>query len=290
VTRLAVLLVVTLARVLFRSRLQLVVENLALRQQLAIFKHKQPRPRLAPADRLFWACLRGCWRNWAQALILVQPDTVVQWHRWGFRCFWRWRSRSKGLGRPRIARELQALIRRMARENSWGAPRIHSELLKLGFQVDERTVSRYLPKRPASPDKLKNWLAFLRNHRDGLVGMDFFAVPTATFKLLWIFVVLHHERRRIMHFAVTDHPQALWVVQQLREAFPFDTAPRYAILDRDGKYGQKCSAPCRAWGSSRCVRVHAVPGRTPTSSGSGAPCAVSCWTKSSCSIPSSYTG
>ena len=235
VIRLVLPLMFALARVLLRSRLELMVENLALRQQLAIFKHKQPRPRLAPADRLFWVFLRAAWRNWANALILVEPATVVHWHRRGFQCFWRWRSRPTRFGRPRIARELQALIRLMAQENSWGAPRIHSELLKLGFEVDERTVSRYLPERPASPDKLKGWLAFLRNHRDGLVGMDFFAVPTVTFRLLWIFVVLHHERRRVMRFAVTDHPHAFWVTQQIREAFPFHTAPRYAILDRDGK-------------------------------------------------------
>jgi putative transposase len=239
VIRLAVLFVVTLARVLFRSRLELLAEILALRQQLAIFKHNRPRPGLAPADRLFWVCWRRAWRNWANALILLQPDTVVHWHRQSFRLFWRWRSSPKRVGRPRIARELQALIRQMAQANRWGAPRIHSELLKLGIPIDEPTVSRYLPEHPASPDRLKNWLTFLRNHRDALVGMDFFAVPTATFRLLWIFVVLHHERRRGLHFAVTDHPHAGWVTQQIREAFPFNTAARYAILDRDGKYGQE---------------------------------------------------
>ena len=235
--RLVLTLMVALGWLLFRSRLELMMENLARRQQLAIFKCKRTRPRLAPADRLFWVFLRGAWRNWANALIIVEPATVVHWHRQGFRLFWRWISRPRRAGRPRISREIQALIRRMARDNGWGAPRIHAELLKLGLQLDERTVSRYLPKRPASPDKLRNWLAFLRNHRDALVGMDFFAVPTVTFRVLWVWVVLHHERRRVMHFAVTEHPEAPWIVQQLREAFPFDTAPRYAILDRDAKYG-----------------------------------------------------
>jgi len=130
----------------------------------------------------------------------------------------------------------------MARENGWGAPRIHGELLKLGLRIDERTVSRYLPRGRTSPDKLQRWLVFLRNHRDSLVGMDFFTVPTVTFRLLWVFVVLHHERRRILHFAVTEYPEAPWIIQQLREAFPFDTAPRYAILDRDGKYGHAVPA------------------------------------------------
>ena len=241
-------LAVALARALFGSRLELLAENLALRQQLAIFKQKRPRPRIAPGDRFFWVLLRRVWRNWANALIVVKPETVVGWQRQGFKLFWRWISRAKNVGRPRIPREVQALIRRMARENGWGAPRIHGELLKLGLVIDERTVSRYLPRGSTSPDQLQGWLAFLHNHRDALVGMDFFTVPTVTFGLLWVLVVLHHERRRVMHFAVTDRPAAPWIVQQIREAFPFDTAPRYAILDRDGKYGLEVPEALRSMG------------------------------------------
>jgi len=237
--RIALTLTVGCARVLFRSRLELMVENLALRQQLAVFKQKHPRPRLGPTDRLFWVFLRRAWRNWANALIVVKPDTVVSWQRQGFQLFWRLISRAKRVGRPRIPREVRELIGRMARDNGWGAPRIHGELLKLGIVVDERTVSRYLPNRPTAPDALKGWMAFLRNHRDCLAGMDFFTVPTATFELLWVFFVVHHARRQVVHFAVTDHPGAQWIVQQLREAFPFATAPRYVILDRDGKYGSE---------------------------------------------------
>ena len=248
VIRLVLRLTVALARVLFRSRLELMVENLALRQQLAVFKQKRSRPRLRPAERMFWVFLRQVWRNWANALIVVKPETVVGWQRQGFKLFWRWISRAKKVGRPRIPREVQELIRRMARENGWGAPRIHGELLKLGFVIDERTVSRYLPRGSTSPDKLQRWLVFLRNHRDGLVGMVFFTVPTVSFGLLWVFVVLHHERRRVMHFAVTDRPAAPWIVQQLQEAFPFDTAPRYAILDRDGKYGLEVPEALRSMG------------------------------------------
>jgi hypothetical protein len=192
--------------------------------------------------------LRQVWRNWATALIVVEPDTVVGWERQGFKLFWRWISRAKKVGRPRIPREVQELIRRMARENGWGALRIHGELLKLGIGIDERTVSRYLPKGSTSPDQLQRWLVFLRNHRDGLVAMDFFTVPTVSFGLLWVFVVLHHERRRILHFAVTDHPNAPWITQQLRETFPFDTAPRYAILDRDGKYGHEVPSALQSLG------------------------------------------
>ncbi len=248
VIRLALRLTVAFARVLFRSRLELMVENLALRQQLAVFKQKRSRPRLRPADRMFWVFLRQVWRHWVNALIVVKPETVVGWQRQGFKLFWRWISRAKPAGRPRIPREVQELIRRMARENGWGAPRIHGELLKLGIGIDERTVSRYLPRGSTSPDQLQRWLAFLHNHRYALVGMDFFTVPTVTFGLLWVLVVLHHERRRVMHFAVTDRPEAPWVVQQIREAFPFDTAPRYAILDRDGKYGLEVPEALRRMG------------------------------------------
>jgi transposase InsO family protein len=235
------------------------VENLALRQQLAVFKQRHSRPRLRPADRVFWVFLRHAWRNWANALIVVEPDTVVGWQRQGFRLFWRLISRAKRVGRPRIPRELRELIGRMARENGWGAPRIHGELLKLGLVVDERTVSRYLPRGRTSPDQLQRWLVFLRNHRDSLVGMDFFTVPTITFRLLWVFVVLHHERRRILQFGVTDHPHASWIIQQLREAFPFDTVPRYAILDRDGKYGYEVPGALQSMGVQP---VHTAP-RSP---------------------------
>jgi hypothetical protein len=175
-------------------------------------------------------CLRQAWHNWANALILVQPDTVVGWQRQGFKMFWRWISKAKRVGRRRIAPEVRELIQRMAQDNGWGAPRIHGELLQLEIVIGERTVSRYLPTGGTSPDTLQRWLVFLRNHRDALVGMDFFTVPTVTFRLLWVFVVLHHERRRIPHFGVTDRPEAPWVIQQLREAFPFDTPPSHAIL------------------------------------------------------------
>ncbi|MCX6928097.1 MAG: integrase core domain-containing protein [Verrucomicrobia bacterium] len=212
---------------------------------------------------MFWVFLRSVWRNWVNALIVVEPDTVVQWQRQGFKWFWRWISKAKRVGRPRIPREVQELIRRMARDNGWGAPRIHGEPMKLGIQIDERTVSRYLPKRRASPDKLRNWLAFLRNHRDALVGMDFFTVPTVSFGLLWVFEVLHHERRRVVHFAVTEHPEAPWIVQQLREAFPFQTAPRYAILDRDGKYGYSVPEALRSMGVKPVRPAPRAPWQNP---------------------------
>ncbi len=233
---------------LFKTRAELQMENLALRQQLAILKVKRPRPRLRPTDRWFWVAMRRVWLGWERVLIVVQPDTVVRWHRAGFRLYWRWRSRPKSGGRPRIEPQIRALIRRLATENpSWGAPRIHGELVKLGFEVSERTVSRYMPRRPAPPDALKKWMTFLRNHRGAIAGMDFFTVPTASFKLLYVFFVIHHhQRRQILHVNVTQHPIAQWVVQQLREAFPYDTAPKHLIFDRDTKFSGEVVAMLRA--------------------------------------------
>jgi putative transposase len=234
--------------VALRPRGHLVLENLALRQQLAVLKRKRPRPRISRTDRLFWVLLRRCWSRWADALITVKPETVVRWHRAGFRAYWRWKSRKPG--RPRIDHDVRELICRMARENPWGAPRIHAELVKLGFQVSERTVSRYMPRAPADPNVINRWRTFLANHREGLAGMDFFTVPTVTFRVLYVFFVIHHGRRRILHVNVTDRPTAAWIIQQLREAFPFDTAPRYLIFDRDSKYSANVIALIKAAGVS----------------------------------------
>ena len=221
------------ARVFFRSRADIALELLALRQQVAVLKRKRPRPRLSLLDRLFWTVLRTTWSRWRDALVVVKPETVVGWHRAGFRRYWRWKSQPRG-GRPRILPEVRALIRRLAQENAgWGAPKIHGELQKLGFVLSERTVARYLSRTPVHGDAAKKWLAFLHNHREAIVAFDFFTVPTATFRVLYCFFVIEHERRRIPHFNVTQHPSADWVVQQLREALP-DSAPyRYAILDHD---------------------------------------------------------
>ena len=193
---------------LFRSKAALAIEIAALRQQLAVFKQKTPRPRLTGADRVFWVMLRRLWCGWIDALIIVKPETVVRWHRGGFGRYWRFKSRRRG--RPRADREIRDLIRRMATENQWRAPRIHAELLKLGLRVSERTVSRYLPKMPTAPGSIDRWKTFLRNHREGLAAMDFFTVPTATFRVLYVLFVIHHGRRRILHVHVTANPTAEW--------------------------------------------------------------------------------
>jgi len=176
------------------------------------------------------------WSRWTKALVIVQPQTVVRWHQAGFRLFWRWRSRRRS-GRAPKDRELIDLIRRMWQANhTWGSPRIRAELANLGLQVSAATVRKYRPKRERGPPS-QTWRAFLRNHTQQLIAVDFFAVPTVTFRVLFVFVVLAHERRRVLHFAVTEAPSAAWVGQQIVIAFPFETPPKYLLRDRDGIYG-----------------------------------------------------
>ena len=222
----------------FRTRHDLGLEILALRQQVAMLKRKRPLPRLNDSDRLFWVALRSFWSRWVDVLAVVRPETVVGWHRAGFRLFWRLRSRGGG---RRIEADVFEIVRRMARENpTWGAPRIHGELVKLAFGISERTVSRYLVRRmPRSGDAGKNWLTFLNNHREAIAAIDFFTVPTITFRLLYCFFVIDHGRRRILHFNVTTHPTAEWVMQQLRETFSDADHHRFVIMDRDSKFSSE---------------------------------------------------
>src|SRR5438105_872543 len=233
-----VLLVSAILR-LFRGRRTLLLENLALRQQLAALKRKHPRPRLAAFDKLFWVLARRFWCGWKQALLIVSPETVVRWHRSGCALYWRVISKTQRVfGRKRISQEIRDLIFRMVAENlAWGAPRIHGELLTLGFDVSERTISRWMRRAPRNPEPAKRWLAFLHNHREAIAAMDFFTVPTITFRVLYCFFIISHRRREILHFNVTCHPSAAWIIQQLREAFPYQSAPRFLIFDRDAKYG-----------------------------------------------------
>jgi transposase InsO family protein len=228
------------------SRRDLVIENLALRQQLATLASRR-RPVIRPADRLFWILLRRLWSGWAESLAIVRPDTVVRWHRAGFRIYWNWLSRrGQRSGRPSLPREVRALIRRMATENSWGAPRIHGELLCLGFEVSERSVSRYLRSLPRAPKAGQTWTTFLRNHRDGIAAMDFFSVPTATFRALHVLFVIRHGRRDVVRCAVATRPTAWWVAQQLREALPFESAPRFMIFDRGATFTNRVVATLRS--------------------------------------------
>jgi transposase InsO family protein len=212
--------------------------ELALRQQLATYAQKQTKPKLTPLDRAFWVALSRLWSPWRDTLVIVKPDTVVRWHREGFRFYWRSISK-RGPGRPPISEEVQALIRRLASENDWRARKVQAELEKLGFTVSLATVSRYLPRREPDYGQRQRWATFLRNHKDVIAGMDFFVVPTVRFRLLYVWFVIDHGRRRILHFNVTGHPTAPWVIQQLREAFSDETAPSYLIYDNDSIFSEK---------------------------------------------------
>ena len=207
----------------FQPRAALVLENLALRQQLSVLLERQPRPRPRPVDRIFWAAFSQLSSHWRNSLALFAPATVVRWHRAGWRLLWRWRSRRPKLGRPPIAPDLRRLVREMAVANpTWGAPRIHGELLKLGYDIAESTVAKYLPK-PTASGPSPTWKTFLRLHLHEAAGMDFFSIPTAAFGNLYGFVVIRHRDRKLLRLAVTDHPTAEWTKRQLVEAFPYDS-------------------------------------------------------------------
>ena len=233
---------------IFRSRAALQLENLALRHQIGVLQRSaRKRPKLTPGDRLLWVFLSHLWRDWRSALAIVKPETVVAWHRAGFRLFWTWKVRRGQPGRPVISREIRDLIRKMCRENpGWGAPRIHGELLKLGIDTGESSVSKYLVRSRKPPSQ--TWRTFLESHLTQLVSIDFFTVPTIRFQVLYVFLVLAHDRRRILHFNVTAHPTAEWTGQQLREAFPFDQLPRYLLRDRDAIFGDAFRGQVRDMG------------------------------------------
>jgi putative transposase len=219
-----------------RSRAALHFEVLALRHQFHVLQRSRPRRvHLANADRWLWAWLSRAWSSWRTALVIVKPETVIAWHRQGFRLFWAWKSHRR-VGRPPIQADVRDLIRTMAKDNAlWGAPRIHGELIKLGVDVSQATVAKYIGRRDTKPPS-QTWRTFLANHLQQVVAADFFVVPAATCRLLFVLVILAHERRCVVHVAVTDHPTAAWTAQQLREAFPWDQAPRYLVHDRDSAF------------------------------------------------------
>jgi len=231
----------------FKSRRRLEAEILVLRHQLNVLQRcTSRRLHLRWADRaLFIWLYRRCPRL-LDVITIVRPETVVRWHRMGFAAYWRWKSRSPG-GRPRIGKEVRDLIRRMSFENPlWGAPRIHGELLKLGIEVAQSTVSIYMVPRRGRP--LQTWKTFLGNHVDGIASIDLFVVPTVAFEQLFAFLVLGHGRRRLLWIAVTRNPTAEWLARQITEAFPWDSAPRYLIRDNDSAFGGVFKARVRAMG------------------------------------------
>ena len=201
-------------RAFLMGRAAAAVENLALRQQAAVLKQSVKRPKLRCRDRVFWVVLSRLWPDWRSVLAIVQPETVIKWHRKGFKRYWRWKSRTGKPGRPPIEPKIRDLIRRMSRENStWGAPRIVSELALLGHDVVEQTVAKYMVRtqKPPSP----TWRTFLANHVPDIAACDFFTVPTVTFRVLYVFIVLRHDRRQVVHFNVTTNPYAEWTAQQI---------------------------------------------------------------------------
>lgn len=247
----------------FRTRAALQAEILALRHQLLVLQRSQRSCRLSISvtDRLFWVWLSRVWTDWRSALLIVKPETVIAWHRKGFRFYWSWKSRRRD-GRPAVSVEMRDLIRRMSLANPrWGAPRIHGELLKLGLEVSQATVAKYIVRHRNPPSQ--TWRAFLENHVKSLVAADFFVVPTITFKLLFVFVILAHDRRRPIHFAVTANPTAEWTARQLMEVFPWDSAPRYLLRDRDGTYGDRFCETARWLGTREVLIAPQSPWQNP---------------------------
>ena len=233
------LLVIFVADI-FKSRRRLEAENLFLRHQLNIaLRRAPPRLRLYGSDRALLVWMTRIWPSLLEISQVTKPETILRWHRSGFTAFWRWKSRNR-VGRPKVDRELRDLIRRMSRENPlWGAPRIHGELLMLGFEVAQSTVSKYMMRCQRPPSQ--SWKTFLQNHAEAIAAIDMCVVPTVTFERLFAFVILGHGRRQLLWFEVTRHPTAEWLARQITEAFPWASAPTYLVRDYDRAYGHAFS-------------------------------------------------
>jgi putative transposase len=252
----------TFLRALLGSSAAVSLENVALRHQLAVLQRSVRHPRLRRRDRIFWLWLARLWAGWRASLLIVQPATVLAWHRQGFQLYWRWKSRRRSAGRPPLDLELRALIRRMARENpTWGRRRIQAELRFLGYEVAELTVAKYM--RRLSPRPSSTWRTFLEAHTRDIVAVDFFVVPTLTFRLLFGFLILRHHRRELVHVNVTDHPTAAWTAHQLVESFPEETAPTYLLRDRDAIYGDAFARRVKALGMSEILIAPRAPWQNP---------------------------
>jgi putative transposase len=236
---------------------------LALRQQLAMVANRNnKRLRFRHSERIFWVWLYRLWPSCLQTLAIFKPDTLVRWHRKGFQLYWTWISRRYRGGRPAIDPDVCELIRTMSRDNiGWGAPRIHGELQMLGIRVSESTVAKYMIRHRNPPSQ--TWRTFLDNHVSELVSVDFFTVLTASFRVLYVFVILRHERREIVHFNATYHPTAQWTVQQLIVTFPYDTAPRYLLHDRDSIYGKRFRTRVNSLGIEEVVTAPRSPWQNP---------------------------
>ena len=255
---------ISIIRSFFKKRSELFIENLALRQQLAIYKQKKKRPKICMKDRLFWIILSRLWENWRDALIIVKPETVIGWHRKGFKLFWKFKSRKRRPGRPLIDKKTRKLIENMAKDNPlWGAPRLHGELTKLGIDVCEKTVSNIIRKIRKGKPPSQTWRTFIKNHMHNTYAIDFFTVPTATFRNLYVCVILWHESRKVVHFNVTDSPTAEWTAQQVVEACPWDTAPKYLIRDKDKIFGKYFQDRIKNLGIEEVITAFKSPWQNP---------------------------
>jgi putative transposase len=266
---------------LFADRRDLLLENAALRQQLAVYRRTARPPRLRSSNRLFWVWLSRLWPLWHRALFIVQPETVIHWHRQAWKRYWAWKSRQITRGRPRISDELRDLIIRLARENPlWGAQRIRGELLGLGFSVGRETVRRYLHQGRRRPPS-QTWRTFLRNHAADIWTCDFFTVQTFLFRTIYVFFFIAHDRRRLVHANVTAHPKAEWVSQQLIEATPWGTKPTYLIRDRDACFGKAFNAGTGSIGIEALLTPYSARRPTASPSAWSGPSAASVSTTSS---------
>jgi putative transposase len=252
----------TFLRAMLVGSAAVAIENLALRHQLLVLQRSVDRPRLSRWDRILWVWLSRVWVGWRSTLAIVQPATVLAWHRQGFRLYWRWKSRPNPVGRPRLDAELRDLIRRMARENpTWGRRRIRAELALLGYAVAELTVATYMHRTAPRPSP--TWRAFLATHAREIIAVDFFLVPTLTFRLLFVFIGLRHDRRELIYVNVTDHPTAHWAARQLIEAFPEETAPKYLLRDRDAIYGEIFTRCVDTMGIRQVITAPRAPWQNP---------------------------
>jgi putative transposase len=224
---------------LFKSKAQIQLENLFLRKQVEILSRSNKRVRIKSTDRIFFSLSKILLSNWKDNLVIVKPETVIKWHRKGFKLLWKIKSKRKG-GRGKIDFEARKLIVQLAKDNaSWGIPRIHGEIVKLGYNISQSTVFRYLQKiKRSRSTHSQRWTTFLRNHSKDIISMDFFSVPTINFKVLHVLVILEHQRRRIIHFNITEHPTSFWTAQQIRNALFYDDSFKYLIRDRDCKFGK----------------------------------------------------
>jgi putative transposase len=247
---------------LFRSQLSLRVENVALRHQLAIYQRTVKRPSIRPEDRILWSWLSRRWARWREVLVFVQPETVIAWQRKRFRDHWTRIGRAGKPGRPLISEEIRELIRKVSGANPlWGTPRIVGELGKLGIKVAKSTVDKYRVRPGETPSP--TWKAFLKNHVNDLVSIDFCIVPTIGFKLLFVLVVLAHSRRKVLHFNITENPTAQWTGQQIVEAFPWDCAPKYLLRDRDAIYGSAFQRRVKSMGIEQVLSAPRSPWQNP---------------------------